>query len=130
MAFPVEEKYITETESEFSLVFPAKFRARMITMNGGELVTDDFNFELYPFFDKSDKKRISRTCNHIGLETKNAMEWQEFPKNAIAIASDGYGNQVVLLHNGDGTLKEDIFLWNHETGETNKIANSINDFEE
>ena len=48
----------------------------------------------------------------------------------MAIASDGYGNQVVLLHNGDGTLKEDIFLWNHETGETNKIANSINDFEE
>ena len=74
MAFPVEEKYILETESEFSVVFPAKFRDRMITMNGGELVSDDFEFELYPFIDKSDKKRISRTCNHIGLETKNAME--------------------------------------------------------
>ncbi|WP_430426280.1 SMI1/KNR4 family protein [Maribacter litoralis] len=78
MPFPVDEKYIIGTESDLNVKFPTVFKNRMIKSNGGELVTDEFEFELYPFFDKSDRKRISRTCNHIGLETKNAREWNGF----------------------------------------------------
>jgi|SRR5690606_18210103 len=130
MPFPVEEKYISETESELSVKFPPKFKNRMTRSNGGELITDDFEFELYPFFDKSDKKRISRTCNHIGLETLNAREWNGFPDNGIAIASDGYGNHLILIHDGDGHLTEGIYLWDHETGNFEKIADSINDLDD
>ncbi|MEW7292837.1 SMI1/KNR4 family protein [Aquimarina sp. 2304DJ70-9] len=129
MPFPIEEKYIIETESELNVKFPIEFKTRMIKSNGGELVTDEFEFELYPFFDKSDRKRISRTCNHIGLETKNAREWSGFPENGIAIASDGYGNQIILIHNGDGILTDEIHFWNHENGKTEKIAESINELE-
>ena len=125
MPFPVDEKYIIETELELNVKFPSEFKNRMKKSNGGELVADDYEFELYPFFDKSDKKRISRTCNHIGLETKNAREWDGFPKNGIAIASDGFGNQVILPHNGDGNLKDEIHLWDHETCKTEMIAESI-----
>ncbi|MDP5101971.1 MAG: SMI1/KNR4 family protein, partial [Nonlabens sp.] len=85
MPFPVEEKYIIETENELGVKFPIGFRNRMMESNGGEVDLEDFNFELYPFFDKSDKKRISRTCNHIGLETRNAKLWNGFPQNAVAI---------------------------------------------
>ena len=71
MPLPLEEKYITETESELNVKFPSEFKNRMIKSNGGELlVSDEFEFELYPFFDKTDRKRVSRTCNHIGLEQK------------------------------------------------------------
>ena len=84
MPFPIEEKYITETESELNVKFPIEFKNRMIKLNGGELILEEFDFQLYPFFDKSNKKRISRTCNHIGLETKNARKWNNFPKNGIA----------------------------------------------
>lgn len=137
MPFPIEEKYITETENELNVKFPEKFKAKMIKENGGELI-EKLEFEdeeeyvhwLFPFFDKSDKKRISRTCNHIGLETKNALKWNNFPKNAVAIGHDGSGNKLILTHNGNGILSDKIFFWNHETGELEQIAESINDLSE
>ncbi|MFS4482929.1 SMI1/KNR4 family protein [Hyunsoonleella sp. 2307UL5-6] len=126
MPFPIDEKHIKETESELNVKFPNEFKIRMIKINGGELITDEFEFELYPFFDKTDKKRISRTCNHIGLETKNARKWNGFPKSGIAIGADGFGNQLILTHNGNGNLSEELYFWNHETGQVEKIAESIN----
>jgi len=130
MSFTLDEKYIKETESELNVKFPTEFKNRMIKSNGGVLVTDEFEFELFPFFDKFDRKRISRTCNHIGLETKNAREWIGFPENGIAIGSDGFGNLIILTHNGDRILTDEIYFWNHEIGETEKIAESIIELDE
>ena len=130
MPFPIEEKYITETESELNVKFPIEFKNRMIKLNGGELIVEEFDFQLYPFFDKSNRKRISRTCNHIGLETKNARKWNNFPENGIAIASDGGGNHLVLIHNGDGNLSNEIFFWDHEVGELEKVAEFISELDE
>ena len=130
MPFPVDPKYIQETEDELNVKFPLKFRQRMIKSNGGELFTDEFEIELYPFLDKSDNKRISRTSNHIALETKKAQEWLGFPNNCIAIGTDGFGNQIVLTHNGDGNLADQIYFWDHETRELEKIADTINDLEQ
>ncbi|MFD1015755.1 SMI1/KNR4 family protein [Winogradskyella rapida] len=101
---------------------PTIFKNQMIKSNGGELATEEYEFELFPFFDKSDRKRISRTCNHIGLETKNAREWNGFPENGIAIGSDGFGNLIILTHNGNGILTDNVYFWNHEIGQIAKIA--------
>lgn len=128
MPFPIDEKYIVETESELNVKFPVEFKNHMIKSNGGELLTDEFEFQLYPFFDKSDRKRIGRTCNHIGLETINARQWNGFPENGIAIGSDGYGNQLLLIHNGNGILTDELYFWDHEVGDFEKIAESINSF--
>lgn len=124
MPFPIDEKYIIETESDLNVKFPIEFKSRMIEYNGGELSTGEF--ELYPFFDTSDQKRISRTCNHIGLETRNAREWDRFPEHGIAIGSDGSGNLIILIHNGNGILTDNVYFWNHENGQFKKIAKSIN----
>jgi len=127
MPFPVDEKYIEETESELNVKFPTEFKNRMIKLNGGELlISSEFEFELHPFFDKSDRKRISRTCNHIGLETKNAREWNGFPENGIAIGADGFGNKLILTHNGNGNLTDQLHFWYHETRKVEKIAESVN----
>ncbi len=129
MPFPIDQKYIVETKSELNVKFPTEFKNPMKKINGGELVTDELEFEFYPFFDKSDRKRISRTCNHIGLETKNARESNRFPKNVIAIGSDGFGNQLILTHNGNGILSDEIYFWDHEIGEIEKIAGSIHELD-
>ena len=129
MPFPIDEKYIIETEFDLNVKFPTEFKNRMLKSNGGELAPDEFGFKLYPFFDKSDRKRISRTCNHIGLETKNARKWDGFPENGIAIASDGFGNQIILMHNGNGILTDEIYFWDHEVREIEKIAESINELD-
>ena len=128
MPFPIDEKYIIETESELNVKFPAEFKNRMKKSNGGEIGLDDFFFQLHPFFDKSDKKRISRTCNHIGLETKNARGWNGFPENGIVIGDGGSGDLIFLQHNGNGILSEEIYLWDH--GEIEKIAESINELDD
>ncbi|WLD22640.1 SMI1/KNR4 family protein [Flavobacterium dauae] len=129
MAFPIDIKYITETEQDLGLTFPDQFKNKMLKENVGELITDDDDWQLFPFFDKSDKKRISRTCNHIILETKNKKEWRNFPNNAIAIASNGSGNCLVLLPTTENerVLGDEIFIWLHETGKVEKVANNINE---
>lgn len=127
MPFPVDIKYIIETEQEFGLLFPYSFKSKMMIENGGELMTDDDDWQLFPFFDKSDKKRISRTCNHIALETKQARSWGNFPSNGIAIASNGSGDFLLLLSTQDDNnkLSDEIYIWFHETGEIEKVADSI-----
>ena len=114
---------------EFGLVFPDSFKVKMIKENGGELMTEDDDWQLFPFFDKSDKKRMSRTCNHIVLETKEARMRDNFPINGIAIASNGSGDNLILLpfDNDNKKLGEEIYLWQQETGDIQKVANAINE---
>ena len=132
MTFPIELKYIIETEKELGIEFPINFKTKMIQENGGEFATEEDEWQLFPFFDKSDNKRISRTCNHIVLETKNAKEWTNFPVDGIAIASNGCGDNLILLpfENNPKQLQETIYLWLHETGEIIEIAESIDELTE
>ena len=129
MPFPLDEKYITETENELGIIFPDKFKSKMMQENGGELMTEDDDWNLYPFFDKLDNKRISRTCNHIILETNQLREIEDFPENGIAIAENGCGDNLIMLpfEENQTKIKEKIYVWLHETGEIIEIANSIED---
>ena len=63
MAFPVDEKYIENAEIELGVKFPDSFRKKMMKVNGGGVEVSTDYFELHPFYDASDKKRIKRTCN-------------------------------------------------------------------
>lgn len=133
MPFPIEEKYIIDTENILEVKFPPIFKKKMMSNNGGTLDPSQSSIEfiqLYPFFDKSSRKRIARTCNHIGAETKSAIDANYgFPTNAVSIGDDGTGNLIILMHNGNKQLDEFIYMWNHETGMIRKIGNSINELE-
>jgi hypothetical protein len=118
MPFPVAEEFIVETERKLGVTFPEAFRSRMSRNNGGEFSTADDDWELYPFFDTSDRKRLSRTSNHIVRETTAAREWRGFPPEAVAIGANGFGDQLVFLPGlGTTTLQPQPFIWLHETGE-------------
>lgn len=132
MPFPLDSKYIIETEQELGVVFPDSFKSKMTIENGGELMTEDDDWQLFPFFDKSDNKRMSRTCNHIVLETKQARAWDNFPDNGIAIASNGSGDNLILLplDNDNKKLREEIYLWQHETGDILEVAKTISELTE
>lgn len=129
MPFPIDNAWINETEKELKVVFPRLFKTKMINVNGGEISTEDDDWNLYPFFDKSSNKHISRTCNHIELETKAAREWTNFPFDAIAIGNNGCGDQLILLpeHKGSSNLAETIYIWRHEEGAVTIAAATIND---
>jgi len=86
-------------------------------------------WELYPFLDSSDRKRLARTCNDIVRETAHARGWRGFLPPAIAIGHNGGGDKFILLPSeGNPTvLSEAIFWWDHETGEVIQVAE---DFDE
>lgn len=127
MPFPVDELFVVETEQKLGVRFPDSFRRKMQVENGGEVSTTSDDWQLYPIRDTSDKKRLKRTCNDIVHETTVARTWTGFPSEAVAIGSNGTGDQLVLIPSSgeEEILHETIFWWDHETGALSKIAESI-----
>lgn len=74
MPFPVDIKYVNEAERKLGVKFPPAFVVRMVKENGGEVVTPLDVWQLHPFLDSSDRKRLARTCNDIARETAQAKE--------------------------------------------------------
>jgi hypothetical protein len=131
MPFPLEESHIAATETKLGVKFPSSYRQRMMRDNGGEVETGDDAWQLYPFLDNSDRKRLTRTCNDIVRETQNARGWDTFPADAIAIGANGSGDQLVLLKNSENEseLSSIVYWWDHETGRTYEVAEDFSELE-
>src|SRR3954464_13555278 len=129
MPFPVDSKFIRDTEVKLSMTFPSTFVGRMSSNNGGSVDAGDATWELFPFRDSSDRKRIARTCNDIVLETNRMKKWPSFPAGAVAIASNGTGDQLIFLpEEGSGSeLAPAVYRWDHETGDAEKVADDFAD---
>jgi hypothetical protein len=124
MPFPVERKYVAAAEAELGVRFPSPYAAKLTRCNGGALRAVGDDWDLFPVFDKSSRKRITRTANHIVVETKSAKEWDWFPREGVAIGQNGTGDKLVLLPDPEhpATLMEMIFWWDHETGECHEVG--------
>jgi len=129
MPFPVDAKFIDEAERKLGVTFPSMFRGRVMKDNGGDIEAGDDDWQLFPFFDNSDRKRIARTANDVVRETTKAREWPAFPPGAVAIASNGTGDLLVFLPK-DGAPSElapEVHRWSHENGTTEPVADSFAD---
>ena len=129
MPFPVVEIYIKQTEEKLGVEFPPSFKTKMLLDNGGELTTEEDDWQLFPFFDSSDKKRISRTSNDIVRETGLAKKWSNYPVDCIAIASNGSGDLLVFKREFPQAkiLEDTVYFWSHETGELEKVSSSFSE---
>ncbi|MEM6330697.1 MAG: SMI1/KNR4 family protein [Planctomycetota bacterium] len=130
MPFPVDGKWIEATQNKLGVVFPASFVVAMARMNGGEAETGGQTWQLFPFLDQSDRKRVRRTCNSICRETHSARAgWSGFPADAVAVGKNGCGDILCLLPDPSGcaALQHTVYWWAHETGELHQAANDFND---
>lgn len=127
MPFPLDPKYLLEAERELSVLLPEQYKRKMTEHNGGEIITTEHSWSIFPIYDRADEKRISRTCNHAVLETYVARTWPGFPPLAVAIAENGWGDYLVLLPSevDMSELRENVFLWVHETGQLLEVADSV-----
>jgi len=127
MPFPITADEIAKTEKKLGVSFPLGFKARMARNNGGEIEAADDYWQLIPFLDGSDRKRIARTCNDICRETASMRSWRGFPADAFVIAQNGSGDHLILQPSATDSkvLGEEIFFWDHETGQVTRIADSI-----
>lgn len=123
MAFPTTEARLEAAERELGVRLPNEYRMRLFARNGGELSTDDDDWQVFPVLDPTDRKTLSRSANHIVLETRNARTWRGFPAGAVAIASNGAGDLLVLLPARTSNLLDpQVHLWHHETGQCKPVA--------
>jgi hypothetical protein len=130
MPFPVDAKWMTQTEQKLGVRFPASFVTAMAKMNGGTVRTQIDHFELFPFFDATDRKRIQRTSRSIDRETSTARkDCNGFPPAAVAIGANGGGDLLVLMPMSQhpDTLQHSVYWWDHETGEVELIADDFGD---
>ena len=116
MPFPVEVALIQEAERQLGRKLPMDLRVRLHRENGGGLQAAGDVWQLFPVFDPSDRKRITRTANHIVCETQAARRWSGFPEDAIAIGANGGGDLLIIQAGSD-----DIEFWDHETGESEPV---------
>lgn len=126
MPFPVDIEFVQRAEGKLGRKLPADYVVRMCRANGGEVAAGADTWSLYPIFDDSDRKRLKRTCNDIVRETLSARQWDNFPPDAVAIASNGGGNQLVFVADpASDRYRDDVLWWDHETGEIHKVADTF-----
>lgn len=128
MPFDLAESFIAATERELGAELPASYKAAMALSNGGEVEVAHDAWQLHPIADTSDRKRLARTANHIIRETASLKAWPNFPANAVAIAANGSGDHLVLIHEG-GVFSSLVFRWSHETGTIQKVAEDFHELE-
>ncbi|WP_237068442.1 SMI1/KNR4 family protein [Microbulbifer guangxiensis] len=121
MPFELPEDQLEITENELGARLPAAYRSSMLKSNGGHAYLGEDDWDFYPIKDVSDKKRISRTCNHILSETESCREFGYFPEGAIAIAGNGCGDQLILLREA-GVILDKVSVWSHEDGSVSEVA--------
>jgi hypothetical protein len=124
MPFDLQESFVVAAEQALGASLPSSYRQAMLRSNGGELEVDGDAWFQYPIADTSDRKRLSRTANHIILETRNCGAGPQFPEGALAIAGNGSGDHLVFLRQG-GVFGPAVFAWSHETGEVREIASDF-----
>lgn len=100
----------------------------MMDRNGGTIFLAEDDWELHPVQDTSDRKRISRTANHILKEQAVYQHWIGAKPDTLSIATNGCGDHLVLMKQGDSYLPE-VYRWDHETGELSYCASSIQEAE-
>jgi hypothetical protein len=127
MPFPVDRKWIAETEAKLGVRFPVSFVASMAKVNGGAVDVGNDVFWLYSFLDGSDRKRIQRTCSSICRETASMRNWEHFQKELIVIGHNSGGDLLVLKPMTDNAtiLEHSIYVWDHETSEVASVADDF-----
>jgi len=127
MPFPITAAEIAKTETKTGFTFPLGMKSRLSKNNGGEIDVVGDSWQLIPFLDATDRKRLARTCNDIVRETAGMRKWRGFPTDAFVVAQNGSGDYLIIRPDCEGStqLGEMIYLWDHETGEHEPVADSL-----
>jgi hypothetical protein len=128
MPFDVDESFLAKAEQSLGARLPEAYRSAMLRANGGEMEVCEDHWVQYPIADTSDRKRLSRSANHILKETEVCRQWRGFPQDALAIAGNGAGDHLVFVRQG-GTYEPAVYRWSHETGSLEKVADDFADLE-
>lgn len=115
----VEESAIRETEQKLNIRFPDQYVQLFKLANGPEVG----EWTLFPI---KDPKNMKKTWDDVVRQNEEVLDG-EISKNLIAIAEDGTGDYLCLKVE-DGKAADPIYLWLHESDETEELALTLKDF--
>lgn len=118
-----------EAERILGAALPASYRAAMQRCNGGELSTEMDLWELYPLPGPDAKERAHQPSGDMVQESLERRKLPGFPAEAIALADNGLGDQLVMLRNGS-TFGPACYFWHHESGELEFVAEDFAELEQ
>jgi len=121
MPFTLDDKFLLSAEEKLGAKLPDSYRQAMMAANGGEVASGLDDWYLYPIMDNTDRKRLARTCHDVVAESMRLAEWERFPRQALAIANNGDGDQLLFLRSDDW-FEPTVYCWSHESGELTKVA--------
>lgn len=125
MPFSVHPSRIDAAERALGARFPSSYREGVARANGGSVEALDDDWSLFPVLDDTDDRRLSRTCNDVVRETLEARRWPNFPADAVAVASNGTGDFLILRPMIPGELGDTVYWFDHETGEVHPVGESF-----
>ena len=126
MPFNIAERFIRAAEDELGARLPHSYRQAMMASNGGGVAAYDDVWMLHPIFDKSDRRRLSRSRNDILRETRRMNGWPDWPENALAIADNGTGDKLLFLREGR-LYQPEVYIWLHDTGDVIVVAQNFSE---
>jgi hypothetical protein len=121
MPFTLDDKFLLSAEQKLGAKLPDSYRRAMMAANGGAVASGLDDWYLYPIMDSTDRKRLARTCNDVVAESMRLAEWERFPRQALAIAHNGEGDQLIFLRSGE-RFAPAVYCWSHESGELTRVA--------
>jgi hypothetical protein len=121
MPFTLDDKFLLSAEQKLGAKLPDSYRQAMMAANGGAVASGLDDWYLYPIMDSTDRKRLARTCNDVVAESMRLAEWERFPRQALAIANNGEGDQLIFLRSGE-RFAPAVYCWSHESGELTRVA--------
>ncbi|MGE6367770.1 SMI1/KNR4 family protein [Planococcus kocurii] len=115
----VEESAIRETEQKLNICFPDQYVQLFKLANGPEVG----EWTLFPI---KDPKNMKKTWDDVVRQNEEVLDG-EISENLIAIAEDGTGDYLCLKVE-NGKAGDPVYLWLHETDETEELAPTLKDF--
>lgn len=122
---PLDLAGVRAVEAQLGYSFPLDYVDKMCTANGGELFTEEDDWELAPIANSAvgSKRSSSAPTADVQTLTAEAQAWHKFPADAVAIAENGLGDYLAFLPiDGTNRLGSAVYLFRHETGEVSKLA--------
>lgn len=110
---------VLRAEFDLGVRLPFGLRAILLICNG---FTFEDTWRIYPVLEP----RIARRCwGHIVEENQSGLSIDQVGR-PIKIATDPYGNYLVVLADGD-ICGETILMWEHETARVSQSDTSFTD---
>lgn len=110
---------IKSTEQKLDATFPEQYRELFKMVNNAEIG----EWILFPI---KDPKNSKKTWDDIVRQNQDERG-EGLPLDLIAIGGDGTGDKL-CLRIIDGKMEDKIYIWYHETQETEEIAPNLKQF--